>query len=77
MFPFRKRDLKAAMTRVNKASTVTQDYTSKEFMQREVQDLTNNYKSASQARLVMEMNKEKTEKYLLEEEEKDGLYYAK
>ena len=46
-------------------------------MQREVQDLTNNYKSASQARLVMEMNKEKTEKYLREEEEKDGLYYAK
>ena len=25
----------------------------------------------------MEMNKEKTEKYLRDEEEKDGLYYAK
>ena len=44
---FRKRDVKAVAVKLNKVSTATQDDTSKAFMQREVQDLTNNYKSSS------------------------------
>ena len=47
---FRKRDLKAGAHRLNKMSTAVQDTTSKDFLGREVQDLTNNYKSSSKAR---------------------------
>lgn len=54
---FRKRDVKAASLKHYKVTTATQDVTSKAFMQREVQDLTNNYKSSSQARAAIERNR--------------------
>ena len=74
---FRKRDFKGAAKRVNVVSTSVQDCTSKDFMRREVQDLTNNYKSSSKAKEMQQIHKEQTEKFLREEEEKDGLFYAK
>ena len=43
---FRKREFK----KVNKMSTSVQDITSKAYVKREVQDLTNNYKSSSKAK---------------------------
>ena len=46
----RWRDKKANAKRVNKMSTTVQDVTSKAFMNREVQDLTNNYTSSSKAK---------------------------
>lgn len=74
---FRKRDFKGAAKRVNAVSTSVQDSTSKDFMRREVQDLTNNYKSSSKVKEMQQIHKEQTEKFLREEEEKDGLFYAK
>ena len=48
----RWRDKKANAKRVNKMSTTVQDVTSKVFMNREVQDLTNNYTSSSKAKEI-------------------------
>ena len=58
-------------------STSVQDTTSKVFLNREVQDLTNNYKSSSMAKEMQKVHQAQTEKFLREEEEKDGLFYAK
>ena len=63
--------------KVNRVTTATQDSTSKAFMQLEVQDLTNNYKSSAETRKILEQQREQTDCFLREEEEKDGLYYAK
>ena len=46
-------------------------------MQAEVSDLTNNYKSSSKVQEVMKEHAEQTERFLREEEQKDGLFYAK
>mmetsp|Transcript_12868 Transcript_12868/g.17312 ORF Transcript_12868/g.17312 Transcript_12868/m.17312 type:complete len:91 (+) Transcript_12868:3-275(+) len=47
---FKKRDIKAASNRLNRVSTAIQDTTSKQFMNREVQDLTNSYKCSAEAK---------------------------
>ena len=46
-------------------------------MNKEVQDLTNNYKSTSEMKRKKQEFKETTDRELQIEEEKDGLYYAK
>lgn len=76
LFRSRKRDLKG-VNRINMMSTSVQDTTSKVFLNREVQDLTNNYKSSSMAKEMQKVHQAQTEKFLREEEEKDGLFYAK
>ena len=75
-FRSRKRDLKG-VNRINMMSTSVQDTTSQVFLNREVQDLTNNYKSSSMAKEMQKVHQAQTEKFLREEEEKDGLFYAK
>ena len=47
---FKKRNMKAADNRLNRVTTAVQDLTSKQFMTREVQDLTNNYKCSLAAK---------------------------
>ena len=45
-------------------------------MNKEVQDLTNNYKSASASKKLHEQNITLRDEYLQIDSEKDGLYYA-
>ena len=49
----------------------------KEFAEKEVQDLTNNFKSSQASKKLAEENEALKEKYLAIDSDKDGLYYAK
>ena len=62
--------------KINSVSTTVQEETSKDYMNKEVQDLTNNYKSASASKKLHEQNIALRDEYLQSDSEKDGIYYA-
>ena len=70
---FKKRKV---IDHLNSVSSKAQDVTSKDFMKKEVQDLTNNYKSSAVNKELMKEREVLRDEYLQIDSEKDGLYYA-